>query len=201
MQRSTSCIRASVVLKGSQQGFSLIDILLAMAFGSAIMLAAMQLYPTLRRQSQNTLHVFRLDHLLQQTTFAIEKDLRRAGFCTETCEGHAVTLGQLPGEPANSCVIIAYDFMRRGNASFVKETFGYRLRAGAIETSVGAGSCTGGGWERLLEPQVARVTQFSLFARRQASGVTLYELHMAVHWPKRPEITRRIVRWVAGRNA
>lgn len=183
------------------RGFSLTDVLLAMVFGSIIMLAALRLYPTLRSQSQHALYAFRLEHLLQQLGFALEKDLRRAGFCSETCQGNAVTLGQLAGEPANSCVIIAYDFTRRGSPSLVRETFGYRLRAGRIETLVGAERCAGGGWERLLEPQVARVTRFSVTPRRQSPGSTLYELRIAAYWPKKPDIARQVVRWIAGRNA
>lgn len=189
------------MLRMPLRGFSLAEVLVAMAFGSAIMLAAMQFYPTLRRQSQNTLHHFQLERMLQQVGFSVMKDLRRAGFCATACQGNAVRIGQLAGEPLNSCVIIAYDSRRAGSSQYARETYGYRLRAGTIETMVGAEECGGNGWERLLEPRVATVTQFQIGVRRSGAGTPLYEIQMTAHWPKRPEIARRSVRWVAGWNA
>lgn len=206
MQRHPPRAGSSALLSARQRGFSLTEVLVALVFGGVIMLAAMQVYPALRRQSQTTLHYFRLDQQLHQVSAVLEKDLRRAGFCAATCQGNAVTLSQLPGEPANSCIIIAYDFTRGSSGPRNRETFGYRLRAGAIETMVGAQHCSGNGWERLLEPRVVRVTHFAVIARRQPPGSTqpfgstLYEIQMAARWPKQPEVARQLVRWVTGRN-
>ena len=177
------------------------EVVLAMLCGSIVLLAATQLFATLRLQSQNTQHYFGVEQRLHQVLFAVEKDLRRSGFCAATCEGDAVTIGQFAGEAAGSCVLIAYDFNRRGGAPRDRETFGYRLRAGALEAQVGVQACSSGGWERRLDPLEVTVTHFQVIARRQSSRRTLYEIRLGGHWSQRPEIRRQVVRWVAGRNA
>ncbi|WP_440866155.1 hypothetical protein [Symbiopectobacterium purcellii] len=92
------------------------EVLLAMLVGCVMVIGSMQIYPTLRRHSQNTLRHFWLEQRIHQALFALEKDLRSAGFCTSHCHDNVVTLGQFPGEVANSCAIVAYDFNRRGGA-------------------------------------------------------------------------------------
>lgn len=201
MQRNAPGTGNPALLKGCSRGFTLPELLLAMVFGSMIMIAAMQVYPMLRQQSQHTMHQFQLAQLLDQIVFSIEKDLRRAGFCAGVCTGNAVTVGQFAGETPNSCVVIAYDFDRRGGAPRNRETFGYRLRAGAIETQVAIADCAGGGWQRLLDPDVITVTQFHVRLRQYPGRPTLYEVRLAGHWPRRPQVQQHVVRWVAGRNA
>lgn len=200
MQRYAARFRHSTLLSRRIGGFSLMEVLLAMLMGSVMIIASMQLYPTLRRHSQNTLRHFWLEQRFHQALFALEKDLRRAGFCASTCYGNVVTLGQFPGEPVNSCTIVAYDFNRRGGAPQSRETFGYRLRAGAWETQVSIADCSGSGWERRLDPQEVTITRFEVIARRNTAGPVLYEVHLAGHWFRRPDIARHTVRWIAGHN-
>ncbi|MBG6240934.1 MAG: hypothetical protein EKE20_02665 [Candidatus Symbiopectobacterium sp. Dall1.0] len=129
MQRYTARIGHSALLSRRIGGFSLMEVLLAMLVGCVMIIVSMQIYPALRRHSQNTLRHFWLEQRIHQALFALEKDLRRAGFGASRCHGDVVTLGQFPGEAANSCAIVAYDFNRRGGAPQNRETFGYRLRA------------------------------------------------------------------------
>lgn len=201
MQRYAASFRHSALLSRRIGGFSLMEVLLAMLVGCVMVIGSMQIYPTLRRHSQNTLRHFWLEQRIHQALFALEKDLRRAGFCTRRCQDNVVTLGQFPGEMANSCAIVAYDFNRRGGAPQRRETFGYRLRAGAWETQVSIVDCGGGGWERRLDPQEVTVTRFEVIAWRNVTGLTLYEVHLAGHWFRRPDIARHTVRWIAGHNA
>ncbi|QZN95327.1 prepilin peptidase-dependent protein [Symbiopectobacterium purcellii] len=201
MQRYAASFRHSALLSRRVGGFSLMEVLLAMLVGCVMVIGSMQIYPTLHRHSQNTLRHFWLEQRIHQALFALEKDLRRAGFCTSRCQDNVVTLGQFPGETANSCAIVAYDFNRRGGAPQRRETFGYRLRAGAWETQVSIVDCGGGGWERRLDPQEVTVTRFEVIAWRNVTGLALYEVHLAGHWFRRPDIARHTVRWIAGHNA
>ena len=63
------------------QGFTLPEVMMAMGVGSMLMLSAAQVYPLMRQRSQSLGRHYQLDQLLRQTSFTIEKDLRRAGFC------------------------------------------------------------------------------------------------------------------------
>lgn len=58
MQRYVASVRHSTLLSGRGGGFSLMEVLLAMLIGSVMIISSMQIYPTLRRHSQNTLRHF-----------------------------------------------------------------------------------------------------------------------------------------------
>ncbi|WP_291972534.1 hypothetical protein [Candidatus Symbiopectobacterium sp.] len=75
------------------------------------------------------------------------------------------------------------------------------MRTGAWETQVGVADCRGSGWERRLDPQEVTVTRFEVIAWRNVTGLTLYEVHLAGRWFRRPDIARHTVLWIAGRNA
>ncbi|MGL9720656.1 hypothetical protein [Symbiopectobacterium sp.] len=45
------------------------------------------------------------------------------------------------------------------------------------------------------------VTRFEVIAWRNVTGRTLYEVHLAGHWFRRPDIARHTVRWITGCNA
>ncbi|QTF09611.1 prepilin peptidase-dependent protein [Brenneria izadpanahii] len=187
-----------------QQGFTLPEILLALALGSLIMLSAAQLYPLLRMQSRNSAQYFRLEQLFSQTAFAIEKDIRRAGFCAAACQGKAISIGSYPGEMAHSCFNVSYDLNRNGRWDGGErqdgESFGYRLRAGALEIQSGAHNCQGDRWEKLFDPQEVTLTQFRLQRLSERSGAVLYQLQLAGYWTNRPVIQQKISRLIMGRN-
>ncbi|KAA8997618.1 prepilin peptidase-dependent protein [Affinibrenneria salicis] len=186
-------------------GFTLPETLLALSLGGVILLAAAQLYPLLRSQSQSSAHYFRLEQLFNQVAFSMEKDIRRAGFCAGSrCAGRALFIGQAEGEAAHSCFIASWDLNRNGaweaNDHSEPETFGYRLRRQALEVQRGVGHCQGNRWEKLLDPQEVAVTALRIQALGHQSGGTLYELHIAGHWAKKPAV-RRSLRWLMrGRN-
>ncbi|MBH1932095.1 prepilin peptidase-dependent protein [Serratia rubidaea] len=147
------------------RGFTLPEVLLAMAAGSLIMLATTKAYPALRQQSAAFLGAYQLELRLRQAAFGIEKDLRRAGFCAGRCAGRPLTIARHAGEEADSCVIVAYDLNRNGRwetAGDEAEKFGYRLRAGRLERQRGVSQCNGGGWENLFERDEVRIETFSI---------------------------------------
>ncbi|MFE8117559.1 prepilin peptidase-dependent protein [Brenneria goodwinii] len=189
-----------------QRGFTLPEILLALSLGSLIMLSAAQLYPLLRTQSQKSAQYFRLEQLFSQVAFGIEKDLRRAGFCAGECQGKAISIGNYAGEMAQSCLNVSYDLNCNGRwdggGQQEGESFGYRLRAGALEIQSGEHSCQGQGdrWEKLFDPQEVTLTQFRLQRLHARPGAMLYQLQLAGYWTKRPLIRQKISRLIMGRN-
>lgn len=184
------------------QGFTLPEVLMAISIGSMLMLSAAQLYPLLRQRSQSLGRHFQLDQLLRGTAFNIEKDLQRAGFCNGECQGKAVAIGNSEGERANSCVIIAYDLNRNGRwdppGSSEPDYFGYRLRQGGIETQRGTDSCTGGGWEKLLDPSEVQVTEFNVTDTLASERGHLYSITLSARWTGAFAIHRHIEKKVAG---
>jgi len=149
-----------------ERGFTLPEVMLALTFGSLIALAAAKTYPVLRQHSVDVGRHYRLESVLRQLAFGIEKDLRRA---------QPILLSHLPGEAAGSCVIIAYDISLNGRwEAFGADAdyFGYRLRQGMLEGQRGVNHCRGGGWERLLDNDEVRIEAFSIKMHLGDSGKT-----------------------------
>ncbi|QJW53995.1 hypothetical protein HL670_00854 [Serratia plymuthica] len=165
-----------------ERGFTLPEVMLALTFGSLIMLAAAKTYPVLRQHSVDVGRHYRLESVLRQLAFGIEKDLRRAGFCAGNCHGRALLIGHAPGEAAGSCVIMAYDITRNGRWETLGADagyFGYRLRQGALEGQRGVTHCHGTGWERLLDNDEVRIETFSVKSVAGSSGKTWVMLSLA----------------------
>ncbi|QLK62355.1 prepilin peptidase-dependent protein [Enterobacteriaceae bacterium Kacie_13] len=186
------------------QGFTLPEVMMAMGVGSMLMLSAAQIYPLMRQRSQSLGRYYQLDQLLRQTSFTIEKDLRRAGFCNGVCDGKTIILGNASGEIAGSCVIAIYDLNRNGHwektGSAESEYFGYRLRQGGIEIQRGASECNSAGWEKLLDPAEVYVTRFVVSEHSGLNAGHLFSLELEAHWSKDPLVHRQIIVQVAGHS-
>lgn len=182
-------------------GFTLPEMLLALSIGSVIMLAAAQVYPRLRWQSDQLGQRYRLEQALRQLAFVMEKDLRRAGFCNGQCQGNSWFIGQFNGEQPQSCVIVSYDLNRNGvwegNGSNNPESFGYRLRQGAIETQRGISDCQGNGWSRLTDAAEIRISDLSI-ALQQMPASGLFTLQLGGQWAEKPSITQHLSWTFAG---
>ncbi|CAI1879482.1 prepilin peptidase-dependent protein [Serratia plymuthica] len=180
-----------------ERGFTLPEVMLALTFGSLIMLAAAKTYPVLRQHSVDVGRHYRLESVLRQLAFGIEKDLRRTGFCAGNCRGRALLIGHAPGEAVGSCVIMAYDITRNGRWETLGADagyFGYRLRQGALEGQRGVTHCHGTGWERLLDNDEVRIETFSVKSVAGSSGKTWVMLSLAGR-SKADDAIRRNLYW------
>ncbi|MNG69697.1 hypothetical protein D3C81_177040 [compost metagenome] len=180
-----------------ERGFTLPEVMLALTFGSLIMLAAAKTYPVLRQHSVDVGRHYRLESVLRQLAFGIEKDLRRTGFCAGNCHGRALLIGHAPGEAAGSCVIMAYDITRNGRWETLGADagyFGYRLRQGVLEGQRGVTHCHGTGWERLLDNDEVRIETFSVKSVAGSSGKTWVMLSLAGR-SKADDAIRRNLYW------
>lgn len=147
------------------RGFTLPEVMLALTFGSLIALAAAKTYPVLRQHSVDVGRHYRLESVLRQLAFGIEKDLRRAGFCAGQCQGQPLLISRAGGEAVGSCVIVAYDITRSGRWETLSADagyFGYRLRQGMLEGQRGVRHCHGAGWERQLDNDEVRIEAFNI---------------------------------------
>ncbi len=185
-------------------GFTLPEMMLALSVGSMIVMAATQVFPQLHKQISILQQHYHLELVLSQIMAALEKDLRRAGFCHGECQGKAITTRQYQGEAANSCLIVAYDLNRNGRWEGEKhqesEYFGYRLRNKALEGQRGALNCSGNGWEKLFDPQEIAIMHFSVNRLPQHTTEQVYRVQLAGQKKGNPAIHRQLTYTIRGNN-
>ncbi|KNC88371.1 prepilin peptidase-dependent protein [Trabulsiella odontotermitis] len=143
------------------QGFSLMEVLIAMAIGSVLLLATSRFLPALQRAVlQQTRHQA-LEEEIWQRVYVVAKHLQRAGYCNGNCQGEPLQL-----ERNGECLIVRWDANSNGvwDASPVTnaDSTGFRLNNGALETLRGATTCAGKGWEKMTDPGVLQVSRFEV---------------------------------------
>ena len=123
-----------------QQGFSLTEVLIAMAISSVLLMSASRFLPALQRSIMVLTKQQALEEDLWLRINGIGKHLQRAGYCAGKCEGEGLKIG-LRGE----CVIVQWDENSNGrwetSPSAAAEQTGIRLNGGALETLRGATQC------------------------------------------------------------
>lgn len=151
----------------SERGFSLLEVLIATAISSILLMGAARYLPALQRGVLEQTRAQMVEDDVWQRTLVIARHLQRAGYCaSRVCAGEAIRLS--PG-----CALIRWD-TRQMNTGAEKaidnaDVTGFRLREGALETLRGATSCDGKGWERMTEPGRLRVDAFSV-SRQDLTG-------------------------------
>ncbi|MFP1761194.1 prepilin peptidase-dependent protein [Lonsdalea quercina] len=184
-------------------GFSLPEIMLALGIVSIIILAVVQLFSVLNKQSQQGLNAFRLEQTLSQALSVIEKDILRAGFCAGNCRREAITLSIDSVNPAQNCLTVSYDINHSGHwepgERSEGEFFSYRLRNGALEVQTGYARCRGKRWDKFFDPNEVTITGFQVSSQQGSRG-TLYLLGLSGYWTDRPHIKQQVQRWVGRRN-
>src|SRR5476649_51883 len=152
------------MLKTREEGFSLVEALCALAIVSLLLLGGLRLLPLMYRQAHIASQQTQLAWQMEQSLLSIEKDLRRAGFCSPPCRGGAVYHGQRRGEAQHSCLILHYAFYpadtRAAGDGLVNESFGYRLRRGSLETQRGVRHCNEPGWAKMHDARSWVIKQF-----------------------------------------
>jgi prepilin peptidase dependent protein B len=131
----------------SAAGFSLPEILIALAISSVLLLGAARFLPALQREALRGAQKITLEEEIWQRAFTVAKHLQRAGYCRESCGGEGLTIGR-----QGACVLVRWGAERTG----------FRLQELALETLRGATRCEGKGWERMTDPQAIVIEQFQV---------------------------------------
>ncbi|MGJ0194454.1 prepilin peptidase-dependent protein [Pantoea sp. RRHST58] len=170
-------------------GFSLLEMLVAMAVSAVLMLSAGRFLPLLIGESLRLQQRVQLREDLQQLMQTLEKAVRRAGYCNGECGGTALSLSA-------SCLLLRWDDNSNGKWEGVghseSDYYGFRLRQKQLETQRGVDGCGGTGWERLTDPAFLTIEQFSV--ERAGALIKLQLTGRAGRWLETLES------WIEGEN-
>ncbi|MCX8981331.1 prepilin peptidase-dependent protein [Citrobacter portucalensis] len=144
-----------------ERGFSLLEVLIAMAISSVLLLSSAQFLPALQREILRNTSQLVLEDEIWQRVYTVAKHLQRAGYCRGNCVGEGLVIS------ANGdCVIARWDANSNGvwESSPVKEadSIGFRLQDKVLETVRGATGCTGKGWEKMTDPATMQIEAFQV---------------------------------------
>ncbi|HDW8361328.1 TPA: prepilin peptidase-dependent protein [Escherichia coli] len=151
-----------------EQGFSLLEVLIAMAISSVLLLGAARFLPALQRESLTSTRNLALEDEIWLRVFTVAKHLQRAGYCHGICTGEGL---EIVGQ--GDCVIVQWDANSNGiwDREPVKESdqIGFRLKEHVLETLRGATSCEGKGWDKVTNPDAIIIDTFQV-VRQDVSG-------------------------------
>lgn len=170
-------------------GFSLLELLVAMAIGAVLMLSASRFLPLLVSENLHLLQRVQLREDVQQLMQTLEKAVRRAGYCNGDCGADALSFSA-------GCLLLRWDDNSNGQWEGVthaeSDYYGFRLRQSQLETQRGVAACGGTGWERLTDPAFLSVEQFNV--ERAGRLIKLRLTGRAGRWLETLES------WVEGEN-
>lgn len=151
-----------------EQGFSLLEVLIAMAISSVLLLGAARFLPALQRESLTGTRKLALEDEIWLRVFTVAKHLQRAGYCHGSCTGEGL---EIVGQ--GDCIIVQWDANSNGiwDREPVKESdqIGFRLKEHVLETLRGATSCEGKGWDKVTNPDAIIIDTFQV-VRQDVSG-------------------------------
>lgn len=145
----------------NERGFSLLEMLIAMAISSILLLSSARFLPALQREILRNTRQLVLEDEIWQRVYTVAKHLQRAGYCRGNCVGEGLVISA-----KGDCVIARWDANSNGvwESSPVKEadSIGFRLQDKVLETVRGATVCTGKGWEKMTDPATMKIEAFQV---------------------------------------
>lgn len=142
-------------------GFSLPEVVMAMAIGSVLMISVGRFLPLLQGENLRLQQRAQLQQELRQMMMTLEKAVRRAGYCKGQCSGSGLTVAA-----QGRCLLVKWDENSNGKweeaAHEESEAYGYRLRQQQIEMQRGVTRCDGEGWEKLSDPAFLHIETFQI---------------------------------------
>jgi len=181
----------------SQNGFTLIELMIAMLIGLIVMAATITIYIITIQGSSNTVKSARLNQDLSVAMLIMTNDVRRSGYWGGAITGANLTtnpftdvmvrdIGAATGALSGNCITYTYDEDAWGagydpdvdsTAPAASEYYGFRLTNGAIQiktsgTTSLAPACADGVWVNLTDVDQFTVTSllFELTADNTATN-------------------------------
>ncbi|MBI6339131.1 prepilin peptidase-dependent protein [Proteus vulgaris] len=177
-------------------GMMLMECLFAIAISGVLFLCISRAYPQIMNTLIYSYQQYQLDIFLRERLLVLEAQLRRTGYCYDSCVNtlkpnglaeSSLKIGQYPLQEKNSCVIFAYDINSNGKweppSSKESDYFGYRLKNGQLEQRRGVKDCASSGWQRFFESNEIEVTEFTLRSYSKPhliKGMSLFYLSVSL---------------------
>lgn len=169
----------------TQQGLSLIELMITMALGLLMMAALTSIFANTIGVNSRSLQ---LSQLQEESTAVLElmvSDLRRAGYranahlivvdpATANSDfDDSIVVSNHPDEALLSCVLFSYDANQNGSFDGSNELFGYRLLDGQVQRRQDAVDCASTGWQSLTSADMVAVESLSFSLTERTSGAML----------------------------
>lgn len=177
--------------KNDINGFTLIELMIAITLGLMIISAVTTVYISTLRSSTGAIGSAKLNHDLGTTALLIANDIRRAGYWGGAVTGsdsndNPFTQGTANLQiPQSDCVLYTYDAVDASNALNSNGTvdsgdhYGFKLNNGTIQMKLSGATtanCNDGTWQNILESDDIDITSliFSFYtdASSAISNVT-----------------------------
>lgn len=157
-----------------QQGFTLIEMLIALALSSVLLLGTMRFFPMLQRSILRDYQFASARESVWQLAFGIGKHLQRAGYCRGVC-----TFPALQIEQEGRRVLIQWQVPDTRNTAEGKyQRTGYRLHQGTLQILKTTKEFTGELWEKISEPELMTLTHFSVTPLLRTVGPPLLIINL-----------------------
>jgi prepilin-type N-terminal cleavage/methylation domain-containing protein len=164
-------LKQKTQIRKFEKGFSLIELMISITVGMIITASIGHLFGQTIKLNSSALVMTRLNQDLRATMSIMTSDMRRAGYWGQSETGIAggalnpftqgsneLTVSELAGEAANSCVTYAYDYNDDGIVDNAEKR-GFRLNNGVLEMAVQDADCsTNIDWEPVFDPNVITIT-------------------------------------------
>lgn len=169
-----------------QQGFTLIEVLVALALSSVLLLGTMRLFPALQRNVLREYQFTSARESVWELAYRIGKHLQRAGYCRGVCTAPALQI-----EQDGSRVLIQWQAPDpRYTAGFEYQRVGYRLHQGELQILKGMKEFTGELWEKISDPGLVTLMHFSVTQLSRSGGPPLLVINLVARQKQTSSLIR-----------
>lgn len=158
--------------KGPYNGFSLVELLIAISIAGILMVFATQHTAYFYSNLLKVQFAIAIEEELDALEHVISTHLEKAGYLQQTkvvqlalpsTSLASVAISQFGKEAANSCITFSYDQNSDGKVSTSpNEFFGFRLRDKAIEYRVAKRTCKQAYWQDATDSKDIQIDDFSV---------------------------------------
>ncbi len=176
----------SIITHNKQQGYGLVEVLLALSLGLIVLGATSSVVVDTVKQNSDAKQASQLEQELGRIADAMAKNISRAGYSLDA-------INQLqnnpfgPVTPANlavtDCILFSYDIdapnntpgvidVNNGGNNVTTELMGYRFDrlAHAVETRAGNLGCADTGWQDLTDPGFLVIDNLTIQRQQSNAG-------------------------------
>lgn len=203
------------VMKYTQRGFTLIELMISIVIGLIILAAVMGMFVTMIKSDSDNLKSIRLNQELRAAMSLIARDIRRAGANRNAvvnsstspptnpfsvAGGTRLTIADNKEGTANSCVTYSYDANDTSN-----ELYGYRHNStdGKVEARANGAGCDANGWLTVTDEKLVNITTLT-FADTTVTeaGINIRQITVTLSGQLRRDntVTRTLTETVKVRN-